>query len=142
MSRYIGKEIREIQQLIHRKIEFSKDEQPAKLTNVQIQVLLFIYKQDQPIFQKNIEQYLTIQRSTATQILNVLEREGYITRERIEEDGRMKQIITTEKTLVLIDEMKDFRTETELLLQQNIPEEELDIFFKVVEQIKENLERG
>ncbi|HHX07079.1 MAG TPA: MarR family transcriptional regulator [Erysipelothrix sp.] len=140
MERKIGKEIREIQRLLHQKIEVTKDDRNEKLTHVQVHLLLYIHRQNQPIFQKDIEQYLKIRRSSATQMLNVLERESFIKRLPNKADRRMKEIKITKKTLALIDKMNEHMHNIEQMLQENISDKDLETFFNVVDQIKANLE--
>lgn len=139
MSRKIGKEMREVQQLLHRKYELKKEQQSEKLTQVQVHVLMYIHRHDGRVFQKDIEQHLKVRRSTASQILNVLERESYVERMRLESDARMKEIVVTDKTLALIDSMEKHMKETESMLRVNISDNDMETFFKVIDQIKENL---
>lgn len=139
MSRKIGKEIREVQQLLYRKYELKKEQQSEKLTQVQVHVLMYIHRHDGQVFQKDIEQHLKVRRSTASQILNVLERESYVERMRLESDARMKEIVVTDKTLALIDSMEKHMKETESMLRVNISDNDMETFFKVIDQIKENL---
>lgn len=139
MSRKIGKEMREVQQLLHRKYELKKEQQSEKLTQVQVHVLMYIHRHDGQVFQKDIEQHLKVRRSTASQILNVLERESYVERMRLESDARMKEIVVTDKTLALIDSMEKHMKETESMLRVNISKDDMETFFKVIDQIKENL---
>lgn len=139
MSRKIGKEMREVQQLLHRKYELKKEQQSEKLTQVQVHVLMYIHRHDGQVFQKDIEQHLKVRRSTASQILNVLERESYVERMRLDSDARMKEIVVTDKTLALIDSMERHMKETESMLRVNISKDDMETFFKVIDQIKENL---
>ncbi len=139
MSRKIGKEMREVQQLLHRKYELKKEQQSEKLTQVQVHVLMYIHRHDGQVFQKDIEQHLKVRRSTASQILNVLERESYVERMRLDSDARMKEIVVTDKTLALIDSMEKHMKETESMLRVNISDNDMETFFKVIDQIKENL---
>ncbi len=139
MSRKIGKEMREVQQLLHRKYELKKEQQSEKLTQVQVHVLMYIHRHDGQVFQKDIEQHLKVRRSTASQILNVLERESYVERMRLDSDARMKEIVVTDKTLALIDSMERHMKETESMLRVNISDNDMETFFKVIDQIKENL---
>lgn len=139
MKRKIAYELREVQQLLHRKIESDKSKRDSELTHIQVRVLLIIHNSEQDIFQKDVEKHLRIRRSTATEILKLLERDGFIERVRLETDGRMKKIVTTPKTTALIDKMKIHVEETELMLRSGIKSHELDVFFKVLDQIKENI---
>ena len=62
------------------------------VTNIQMFILRYIDNTQDDIYQKNIEQVLDIRRSTTTEILNVMEREGLIERKSIDNDKR-KRII-------------------------------------------------
>lgn len=140
MSKKIGKELREIQQLLHQRMEANRIHHSQQLTHVQVHVLLYIYKAQDKVFQKDIEKHLKVRRSTASQILNILEREEYLLRKRIEADGRMKEIVITNKTLSLIDEMDKHIEKTEKMLVKDVSSEDLKVFFSVIDQIKRNLE--
>ncbi len=139
MSRRIGLELRETQQLIKHRIEKDKTRDSLDLTHGQIRILLFLNKQDAPVYQKDIEEYLSIRRSTATEMLNVLERDGHIKRLRATHDARLKEINLMPKTLEFIDEMDQYIVSLEKLLRKNISEEDLETFFNVLDQLKENI---
>ena len=49
------------------------------------------------VFQRDIEREFSITRSTVTNILQLMERKGYITRQSVEQDARLKQLVLTEK---------------------------------------------
>ncbi len=139
MERKVGYELREVQQLLHRKKEMHRSQHQTDLTHLQVRVLLHVYKSKVQVFQKDIESYLKIRRSTATEMLKILERDGYIERIRLEADARMKVIHITDKTRFLIDKMDQHLQEIETTLIQKIPEQDLKTFFSVIDQIKDNL---
>lgn len=140
MLRPIGKEFREVQQLLNRRIEADKADCTECLSHLQIHLLFYLSRQKQPVYQKDIEELLKVRRSTATQMLNVLERDEYVLRVRDESDARMKEIRITDKTVSLLASMKKHIKEIETLLRKNISDDDLDVFFRVVDQIKLNLE--
>lgn len=142
MSKKIGVELREVQQLIKQRMEIERANDSSNLTHVQIRLLVFLYKSEKPIYQKDIEQYLRIRRSSATQMLNVLERNGYIVRVIAKHDARLKEIQITDSTLLLIDVLEAHMNNTECMLRKNIDESDLSVFFKVLDQLKENIKRG
>jgi len=142
MSKKIGVELREVQQLIKQRMEIERANDSSNLTHVQIRLLVFLYKSEKPIYQKDIEQYLRIRRSSATQMLNVLERNGYIVRVIPKHDARLKEIQITDSTLLLIDVLEAHMNKTECMLRKNIDESDLSVFFKVLDQLKENIKRG
>ena len=52
---------------------------------------------DTPVFQRDIEREFSITRSTVTNILQLMERKGYIARQSVAQDARLKQLVLTEK---------------------------------------------
>ena len=61
-------------------------------------IIRYLYtNQDKDVFQKDIEQYFSIGRSTVTNIIQLMERKGYIARESVEHDARLKKVVLTEK---------------------------------------------
>lgn len=139
MQRKIGKEIREIQQLLHQKMEQFKAQTGIELTYIQSRVIKYVSSQ-QITFQKDIEKEFKIRRSTATQILQVLERDGFIERESVDQDARLKKIILTEKSAQLQGQIESNINAMEKLLRKDISEENLTAFFAVIDQIKKNIE--
>lgn len=141
MRRKVGFEIRKLQQAINQKMEAKRVEDEIRLTQGQTRVLWFIYKNKESAYQRDIEEYLMIRRSTATQMLNTLEKNKYITRVRCDHDARLKEIQLTQKTLEIIDEMNVQLNSMEDLLRLNITEDEMDVFFKVLDQMKINIKK-
>ncbi|NLW54165.1 MAG: winged helix-turn-helix transcriptional regulator [Clostridiaceae bacterium] len=138
MDRRIGLELRKVQQLIKHSIAKKRAEENINLTHGQVRVLLYISKQDKPVYQRDIENMLHVRRSTATEMLNVLERDGYIVRQRSPHDGRLKEISVSPLSLQLTDKMDRHMDDLEERLIKNISEEDLKIFYKVLDQVGEN----
>lgn len=65
------------------------------ITGVQSRILGYIIKhlQDGPVFQKDVEDAFGLSRSTATGILQLLERDGVIRRESVAYDARLKSLV-------------------------------------------------
>ena len=143
MEREIGRELRSVQRMIHHKMEQFRLETGNTLTFVQMQTLHYLLDhQNEDVFQKDIEKVLNIRRSTATEILKVMERDGYITRCSVESDARLKKLLVTQKSICLDQKMHDEIEQMESLLHKNISSEDIETFFRVVEQMKKNLKEG
>ena len=96
--------------------------------------------QDQDTYQRDIEAEFSIARSTATGILKLMEKKGYIRRVSVERDARLKKLELTalgvnmeEGTIRNINQM-------ETLLRQGISDEELEVFFRVIRKMRSNIE--
>lgn len=112
------------------------------LTGVQGRVLHYILSQtnERDLFQKDIEEEFNLRRSTATGILQLMEKNGFLHREGVDYDARLKKIIVSEKGSE-IQELADENIRIlEAKLQQNISETDLKTFFKVMNQMSKNLE--
>lgn len=109
------------------------------VTNIQMFILRYIDNTQDDIYQKNIEQVLDIRRSTTTEILNVMEREGLIKRKSIDNDKRKRKIILTSKGKEYVNTCKKTISEIEEALLENITEKEKEVFFNVLEKIKNNI---
>lgn len=139
MEEMITHNIHDVHQSIVRTIE--KDRATAGgLSPIQMRTLTFIHNQSGKVFQKDIEQELCIRRSTASNILQRLERDGYLIRQPLASDARLKEIILTEATLVLIDEVERYIEDLEKRMRQNISANDLAIFFDVLNHIDKNLQ--
>ncbi len=112
-----------------------------EVTSVQGRILHYIIDRQklQPVFQKDIEEAFRLRRSTATGILQLLEKNGLIRREAVSHDARLKSLIPTEKAEAIYKEMQECIQETESLLIQNIDPVQLQIFLQVARQMSDNL---
>ena len=111
------------------------------LTNKQMMVISFvkIEGKKRDVFQKDIEEHLLVRGSTATELLQLMEKNGYITRSASAFDARLKKIELTEKSEMIFSNAKKYLDEFEKVIRKDIDENDLQVFFKVVNQISSNL---
>ena len=64
-----------------------------------------------------------------------------ITRESVPYDARLKKIVLTEKALNIQTEVMCFFDNLEKEFEKDISEEELQIFYSVLDKINNNIER-
>ncbi len=137
----IGLEIRTLSNLIHRKINQMVSEEEDNLTAHQNWVLHYLYThQDSDVMQRDIEAQFSIRRSTASHMLQLMEQNGYIKRLSVPEDARMKRLVITEKGLEARARMRERLDRFERLLQAGLSEEELSLFFQIIERLKQNIQ--
>ena len=70
------------------------------LTGTQACILGEISRADQanhPYYQKDIEHHFGMRRSSANSLISSMEQNGYLTRDPVKEDARLKRIVLTEK---------------------------------------------
>lgn len=112
-----------------------------ELTMLQRHMLHFIIvgSMHQDIFQKDVEAEFQIRKSTATGSLQLLEKKGFIRRESVERDGRLKRVIPTDKALSMREHVIQSLRCAEKQMQQGIAKEDLDICIQVLAQMSRNL---
>ena len=95
----IPAQIRRVNNLIFRKINaFSRANGLEQGTPMHGWIVEYLYShQSEPVFQRDIEREFSITRSTVTNILQLMERKGYIARQSVAQDARLKQLVLTEK---------------------------------------------
>lgn len=101
--------------------------------------LHFLLAQTEDIFQKDIEEEYSIRPSTATELLKQMEQNGLIVRQPAPYDNRLKKIVVTEKALRYRDQVVSDLTALEETLTQGISEDDLAVFFHVIEKMMDNL---
>ena len=72
-------------------------------------------------------------------ILKLMEKNGFIFRECSKEDGRMKEIIPTEKSLAMQKEIVENIRSIETKLREGIPPEDYQTCIDVLKKMIENL---
>lgn len=96
---------------------------------------------DRDIFQKDFEKKFDIRRSTASNILSLMEKNGLIMRQSVPYDARLKKIVLTQKAQDVHQQVEEAFCKMEEDIARDISDEELDAFFSILEKIKNNIER-
>mgnify|MGYP004695612855 FL=1 len=95
----IPAQLRRVDNLIFRKInQFARANGVEQATPMHGWIIEYLYRhRDEPVFQRDIEREFSITRSTVTNILQLMERKGYIRRQSVPQDARLKQLVLTEE---------------------------------------------
>lgn len=141
MPRAVGLEIKAMSNLFKRQLERKGHLPEDAPTGVQGMVIRFLVNnQDKKdIFQRDIESFFSMRRPTATGILQLMEKNGMILREPVPYDARLKRLVLTEKALRFHAEITRRFQEVEALALQGITPEEIDLFFRLADKVKQNL---
>ena len=111
------------------------------ITDTQGRVLQYIWEESEKreVFQKDIEDEFDIRRSSVTQIIQLLERDGLIVRESVQRDARLKKLVLTEKAIEIQKLMNGKVRELEAEMQKDISPEEKELFLKILCKIRKNV---
>lgn len=135
--------IRTVNILVRRNIENSElKKQFDNATGMHGYIMAYLNeceRQKKDVFQRDVEKRFSIRRSTATAILQLMEKRGFITRESVEYDARLKKIVLTQKVKSLCELFERERCEFEEDLSKGLTEDEIDTVIILLDRIADNL---
>lgn len=139
----VGIAIRKLANLFNRRLLEHKEniEEPNCVTGLQGWIVGYLLtNQDRDVFQKDIEAEFSINRSSATALLQRMEQNGLIVREAMPDDARWKKIILTPDAVELRERLETIKRKMESRTTRHLSEAELATFFHIVEKMMKNLE--
>lgn len=112
------------------------------ITGVQSRVIYYIlaHWKEGPVFQRDIENVFGLSRSTATGILQLLEKNGIIIRESVESDARLKSLVPTQKAFELTAQVSECLKETDRRLTRGLSAGQVLLFREMAAQMLRNLD--
>lgn len=112
------------------------------LKGPQGKALYYLFKhQERDIFVKDIEQWLHISKSVASNLVKRMAKNGYIYLETSKDDKRYKRLVLTEEGISKIEPLEHFHRELFSQLFVGIDPEDRKIVEKVLQQLTQNLKQ-
>ena len=141
-KRHIGEELASLANLIKNSPLHKSCESAEKLTCVQRWFVGYLYEcGEREVFQSELEERFGIKRAAASSILCRMERGGVIVRESVPYDARRKRIRLSDKTKRQCEEIKRGLADIEARMREDIDGADMDTFFRVLDRIKQNLQK-
>ena len=136
-NRHAARYVSKLSNKLRRKIDaFSSRE---IFSGTQGRVLHYLIARSSDVFQKDIEEEYSLRPSTATVLLKKMEQNGLIYREAMEDDGLLKKIIVSEKSMQYKDVVMAYISNLEIELTKGISPEDLEVFFRVIKKMLDNI---
>ncbi|KRL67329.1 MarR family winged helix-turn-helix transcriptional regulator [Companilactobacillus versmoldensis] len=112
------------------------------LTGTQVQIIDFLTSRpvSEDVFQKDIEAEFNIRRSTATNILKIMEKKELIKRESVQYDSRLKKIIILDKAQKLQTNIDDFMKQNDQRILSSLGTFERRAFLHALQKLPEKLQ--
>lgn len=130
--------------VINQQIRHFYDASFAKtgLTGTQATVIYFLYTHSggENIYQRDIEFQFNIRRSSVTSVLQGLEQNGYILRESVPEDSRLKKLTLTDKAVGMAGELKLQIDHINRMVLDSFNEDEIRVFNTMLDKIFDRLD--
>lgn len=139
----LGMEIKAITNRMARRLKGeARDINEKTHSSAQKHTIAYLYEHQSEgdLFQRDIEEFLSIQRPTATRMLNHMESDGLIKRESVGYDGRMKKLTLTQKAVNLYNDIFDEINLVEEYMTRGLTDEEKSEFLRIAQKIRKNLE--
>ena len=137
----IGFQIRTLSHLVKRNVDqsaFSGEENQP--TGVQGWIIGYLYEnRDKEIFQRDIQNQFSIRRSTVTGILQLMEKNGLITRSSVERDARLKKLELTPCAIDLHERLGRSVRQVEARLDSCLTPQEKQEFLRLCQKIRASL---
>lgn len=95
-------------------------------------------KEDRDVYQRDVEHWMQIRRSSVTSVLQAMEQDGFITRCSVEKDARLKRLAATPKGVAYHERIRLSIDRFERELQHGIAPEQQQMARSVLEQVLGN----
>lgn len=138
----LSEHLRELDVLIKKKLFTIGSAMGIKTPPSPLQVRIFMYllkHKNEDVCQKDLEISLKVSKVAISEVLNKMENNGMIKRVKMSDDARSKKIVYTEDAIKKMNDMEEALINLNKLLVSNISDEDLEVFLKVIDQMKENI---
>ena len=121
-----------------------QEKEESGLTPVQRHLLNYILLESlsRDLYQKDIEAEFQVRRSTATGILQLLEKNGFIIRQSVAADARLKKLVPTDKAKRYREGLIAGIVKQEELLRKGLSKQEIGSCIYVLRHMLENLKES
>lgn len=140
-SEGVGFEVRKLDHILSRNLEMMvKAAEIDQATFMHGWIIRYLYENmNSEIYQKDLERHFSIGRSTVTNIIQLMEKKGYISRESVSSDARLKRVILTRKGVESYEKIEAIINVLNEKMLKGITEDELRIFLQVIHKIEDNM---
>lgn len=137
----IGIELRSLSNVIMRFIEQRARARSCDLlTGANGWILGYLLQNaDREVYQHELEEEFSITRSTASKVVNLMEKKGLVERRTAEHDARMRRLALTETAEVLARQMRRESENLSRILTRGFAPEEIEKLYDYIERMKKNL---
>lgn len=94
------------------------------------------------VFQRDLEKEFGVTRSTASKNIDLMVQKGYVERQPVEYDARLKKLVLTEKSLAVYKVMREDRAMLERTLTKGFSTEEEAVLRSYIARLAENLKEN
>ncbi len=101
---------------------------------------LALESEERDVYQKDVEDFFCLRRSTVTQNLQSMEKNGLITRSSVTSDARLKKLVLTEQGMELEHRIHNRVQDMERMLSEDLTQAEREEFQSVLIKMSRKME--
>ncbi len=141
---YINTELRILSRNINNYfINYGNNKKVDKMTGSGAWIIAYIAENGyRDVFQRDLEKEFDITRSTASKNVDLLVENGFIEREPVDYDARLKKLVLTEKAMEVLKIMRNDRATLEDQMLKGFSDEEKKQLRVFLKRLSSNLEIG
>lgn len=125
------------------KVQLDNLFEQQSISGMQARILCFVEKNNaegKDVFQKDIENQFHIRPSSVTSVIGTMEKNGYIQRQQVEGDARLKRLVLTEKAKTATENHRRTLESFEERLNRNMSQQEIDTLKNLLDKVIANIE--
>lgn len=115
-----------------------------KLTGTNTWLLAYISEQNgkgRDVFQKDIEENFGITRSCVSKVISLMEQKGFIVRESVAHDARLKKLVLTPEAAKYAEKMMEDSVAVEERIMEGFSDDEKEKLLEFLGRIMKNIEK-
>lgn len=139
---YINTELRILSRNINNYfINYGNNKKVDKMTGSGAWIIAYIAENDyRDVFQRDLEKEFDITRSTASKNVDLLVENGFIIREQVDYDARLKKLVLTEKAKEVFKIMRNDRAALEAQMLRGFSDDEKKQLRGFLKRLASNLD--
>lgn len=139
---HVGFQVNTLSHLIRRFTDQAiLDAEQNPVTGMQSWIIGYLYgNREKDVFQRDIQTHFSVRRSTVTGILQLMEKNGLITRQSVDYDARLKKLELTPMAIEGHERFHRCIQETEAKLSAGFTPEEKETFIRLCEKLRAHIE--
>lgn len=115
----------------------------CSMTVSQVSVIGYLLlRNDEEVYQKDIEQFFKLRRSTVSSMLTTMEKKGILTRQPVPHDARLKKLVLTDLGQQMSSTATQVFFKVNELMIQGLTLEEQTTLASILTKIEDNLSRA
>lgn len=142
-KRYIGFAVKMLSNLIKREVgRVMLDAWQDEATVNHCHIIGYLYcNRERDVYQRELETQFNIRRSTVTQTVQLMEKNGILERVPAENDARQKKLLLTKRGMEMQEKGMQCLNDFEKRLTEGITAEEQEQFYQIVDKLIDNLKQ-